>query len=148
MDDHSLALVLGRCSTVLGVNKWREVNTFIWQPCLLVRVFSLALRTASTAGYKTLHVNLCNKTKRGDGECSSVSVFPHPVLSKEKRSEYSYILLLQKNRKWGWDAFFSRILFTCVSGKHGWCSMWMGKSIDVKLRNLKDLAGLWDVLFT
>lgn len=36
------------------------------------------------ASYKTLHVNPCNKTKHGDGECSSVSVFSHPVLSKEE----------------------------------------------------------------
>lgn len=81
---------------------------------------SLALQTPNTAGYKTLHVNLCNKIKRGGGECSSASVFPHPVLSKESLNTVVFFYFRRVERGLGKHFLFSsRTLFTSVSDKHG-----------------------------
>lgn len=89
MDVHSLCLALGSYSTILEVNKWREVQYLhlaAVSACTGLGSHgfgSLAFQTPSTDDCKILCVNLCSKTKCGDGECS-VSVFPHPVLSEEE----------------------------------------------------------------
>lgn len=83
---------------------------------------SLALQTPSTAGYKTLHVNLCNKTKHGDGECSSVRVFSHPVLSKEEGLN-TVIFFYFRSTESAVGKHFLKDLFSWVSGKHGRCSV-------------------------
>lgn len=89
MDVHSLRLAVGRYSTILKVNKWREVRYLYLAPVSACTgsgshgFGSLAFQTPSTVG-KILCVNLCSKTKCSDGEFSSVNVFPYPVLSKEE----------------------------------------------------------------
>lgn len=73
---------LGGNSAVLGVNKWRRRVQYLClvavSPCTgsgSYSTCSLALQTPSTAYYKNKGVSLCTKTKHGDGEYSSVSIF-------------------------------------------------------------------------
>lgn len=126
MDVRSLALAFGRHSAVLEVNKWREaqyLHVAAQSACTASGSHgfgSLALQTPNTAGYKTLHVNLCNKTKCGGGECSSVSVFPHPVLSKESLNIVIFFYFRRIESGLGKHFLFSsRTLFACVSDELG-----------------------------
>lgn len=133
-------------STVLGVNKWRRRVQYIHlaavSACTCLGSYgtgSLALQIASTADCKTVGVNLCTKTKCGGGECSSVSgvfFFPSVLLQEEGLNT---VMFFRRTEKWGKEAFYSRLLFSCVSGKHGRCSMWMEKLSMSNWGSLKTL---------
>lgn len=142
MDAHSHALALERYNTILEVNKWREVQDL--QLAAVPACAGLgscgfgspALQPPSPAGYKILHVNLRNKTKCDAGECCSVRVFPHPVLSKEERLNTVIFFYFRRTGSEVGKHFPQGLCLPVYLENMGDASCEWEKNLDFKLRKL------------
>lgn len=100
-----------------------------------VALVVLALQTPSPAGYKILHVNLCNKTKCGAGACS-VRVFPHPVLSKGERLNTVIFFYFRRTESEVGKHFPQGLCLPAYLENMGDAACEWEKNLDFKLRKL------------
>lgn len=118
-------------STVLGVNKWRRRVHYLHLAAVLAYTGlgiygtgNRTLQTPSAANRRTVVVNFCAKTKVVSGECSFFEhFFPLSAFKEEALNTVMFFCFNRTERR-GEETFFSKILFSSVFGKHGWCSMW------------------------